>query len=45
MLRINWYSFCYLLLQIKAKHQRGHFHEMNQDIIKLDEVVKKQTDI
>ena len=45
MLRINWYSFCYLLLQIKDKHQRGHFHEMNQDIIKLDEVVKKQTDI
>lgn len=45
MLRINWYSFCYLLLQIKAKHRRGHFHEMNQDIIKLDEVVKKQTDI
>ena len=45
MLRINWYSFCYLLLQSKAKHQRGHFHEMNQDIIKLDEVVKKQTDI
>ncbi len=31
-----------LLLVIKHNYQRGHFHEMNQDIIKLNQVIKKQ---
>ena len=40
--RISWYILSQLLLQIKDKHKRGRFHEMNQDIIKLDEVVKNK---
>ncbi|MCP0886747.1 phosphotransferase family protein [Ligilactobacillus sp. WILCCON 0076] len=41
-MRINWYSLSCLLLLIKEKHQRGRFHEMNQDIIKLSEVLEQQ---
>ena len=42
MKRIYWYAVMNLLLVIKHNYQRGHFHEMNQDIIKLNQVIKKQ---
>ncbi|MBD5069523.1 MAG: phosphotransferase family protein [Lactobacillus sp.] len=42
MMRINWYAMINLLLVIKHNYQRGHFHEMNQDIIKLSQVIKNQ---
>ncbi len=33
--RIQWYALMNLLLDVKYSYQRGHFHEMNQGIIKL----------
>lgn len=45
MKRIYWYAIMNLLLVIKHNYQRGHFHEMNQDIIKLNQVIKKQNHI
>lgn len=45
MKRIYWYAVMNLLLVIKHNYQRGHFHEMNQDIIKLNQVIKKQNHI
>ncbi|KRL04764.1 phosphotransferase family protein [Liquorilactobacillus oeni] len=38
--KIDWYCKVNLLLAIKDKHQRGHFFEMNQDILQLAEMMK-----
>ncbi|MGX5377345.1 phosphotransferase family protein [Ligilactobacillus sp. LYQ135] len=40
--RINWYAMVNLIQVIEDRHSRGRFHEMNQDIIKLSEIVEKQ---
>ncbi|WP_290033754.1 phosphotransferase family protein [Ligilactobacillus cholophilus] len=41
--RIVWYTFLNLIQAIEESHRRGRFHEMNQDIIKLSEIVKDQS--
>ena len=41
--RISWYLMINLLLSIKDAHKRGRFHEMNQDIIKLSQVLNEQS--
>lgn len=40
--RVEWYAKLYLLLNIKNSRMRGHFHEMNQDIVKLNEFSNKK---
>lgn len=40
--RVEWYAMANLLLAIKKSNQRGRFNEMNQDIMKLAEIVEKQ---
>ena len=35
--RIQWYALMNLLLDVKYNYQRGRFHEMNQDIIKIQQ--------
>lgn len=40
--RIDWYAMINLLLVIKHNYERGHFHEMNQDIIKLSQFIKNK---
>lgn len=40
--RIIWYAMVYLIQKIEKSHRRGRFHEMNQDIIKLSEIMKEQ---
>ena len=40
--RIEWYCRLSLLLSIKHHCERGHFIEMNQDILKLADISKKQ---
>ncbi|KRL99822.1 phosphotransferase family protein [Liquorilactobacillus satsumensis] len=42
--KIGWYCKINLLLSIKDKHQRGHFFEMNQDILQLAEIFSEQRD-
>ncbi|NXZ97165.1 phosphotransferase family protein [Lactobacillus salivarius] len=37
--RIYWYSLINLLLDVKYYHQRGRFTEMNQDILKISELM------
>ncbi|WP_178198359.1 phosphotransferase family protein [Ligilactobacillus sp. Marseille-Q7487] len=40
--RVEWYAMANLLLAIKKSNQRGRFNEMNQDILKLSEIIKQQ---
>ena len=39
--RIYWYSLINLLLDVKYYHQRGRFTEMNQDILKISELINE----
>ena len=39
--RIYWYSLINLLLDVKYYHQRGRFAEMNQDILKISELINE----
>ena len=40
--RVDWYLRLYLLMSIKHSYMRGRFHEMNQDIVKLNEFSNKK---
>ncbi|ETA73874.1 phosphotransferase family protein [Ligilactobacillus equi] len=41
--RVHWYVLMRLLLNVKDAYERGRFHEMNQDIIKLSQVLNEQS--
>ncbi|GBG94478.1 aminoglycoside phosphotransferase [Ligilactobacillus salitolerans] len=36
--RIQWYALMNLLLDVKYHYRRGRFHEMNQDILKIQAI-------
>lgn len=40
--RICWYYMVNLLLSVKENHQRGHFFEMNQDILQVADFFNNQ---